>query len=582
MGKAITNTSKNDNNDETTKKHTTMKNRPTAFQVSQFALFASFVVDLIVCPHSKVEESFQLQATHDLIYHGLPLQRLNPWRTTTEEEEDLPYDHLKYPGVVPRTFTGPLILATLCNGLRMLLLPIIDIALDPMLMQFLSRFCLLTIVATGWIRLARAIHHKVAGTAAESWLLVITACQFHMPFYASRMLPNTFALAVVLHSFAAWVQGKVPQAAAVLVVGATVFRCDLILLLVSVGLTWIFVTKQLSIVKALQIGVLTGILSLVVTVPLDSWLWQRRRLLWPEGEVLYYNTILGKSSNWGTSPWYWYFLSAIPKAMLLTLVLVPLSFVRIVEYLISLENRWLRQGSAASPVMSLHQLLDAQWLEYILPILGFVSMYSFLGHKEMRFIFPAIPILNTAAAIGMARLGKLAFPEKNKKAHWIAKLAFGGGILCGVATLLASLAFVAVSCWNYPGGDALLELTKYIEELPEPPTTSILHVYIDVAAAMSGVSLFGQRAAKVSTPGVEWVFHKSGYEDEHSLESTTEFDQFTHLLSETANVSQNFQVIRTIYGNPKLNLRRFAIDRSPAIFVLERLGWSSDETMPTI
>eukprot|EP00980_Cylindrotheca_fusiformis_P026697 scaffold16988_cov78-Cylindrotheca_fusiformis.AAC.1 len=95
MGKAITNTT-NDNNDETTTKHTIMKNRPTAFQVSQIALFASFVVDLIVCPHSKVEESFQLQATHDLIYHGLPLQRLNPWRTTMATEEDLPYDRTYY------------------------------------------------------------------------------------------------------------------------------------------------------------------------------------------------------------------------------------------------------------------------------------------------------------------------------------------------------------------------------------------------------------------------------------------------------------------------------------------------------
>jgi hypothetical protein len=70
------------------------------YRIATTLLFATFIADLILCPHSKVEESFQLQATHDLFYHGIgPVYRstliLDAFDT---KNQTLPYDHLQYPG----------------------------------------------------------------------------------------------------------------------------------------------------------------------------------------------------------------------------------------------------------------------------------------------------------------------------------------------------------------------------------------------------------------------------------------------------------------------------------------------------
>jgi alpha-1,6-mannosyltransferase len=47
---------------------------------------------------------------------------------------------------------------------------------------------------------------------------------------------------------------------------------------------------------------------------------------------------------------------------------------------------------------------DSRVRSYVRPLFIYVLLYSILGHKELRFIFYAIPIFNVAGAVGLVRM----------------------------------------------------------------------------------------------------------------------------------------------------------------------------------
>jgi alpha-1,6-mannosyltransferase len=124
-------------------------------------------------------------------------------------------------------------------------------------------------------------------------------------------------------------------------------------------------------------GGITSVICIASTVLVDSQFWGR--WLWPELEVLHFNTVQNKSHEWGVSPWHWYFLVALPKSVTIS---VPLIFLGIIHH----------DGPS---------FFDYKLIKLMLPALIFVGLYSFLPHKELRFIFPALTIFNIGGAIGL-------------------------------------------------------------------------------------------------------------------------------------------------------------------------------------
>jgi alpha-1,6-mannosyltransferase len=519
-------------------------------QFSKCFLTATTLYSLFACPFSKVEESFGIQATHDLFYEGIPF--FLDSNTTT-------YDHLQYPGVVPRTFLGPFVWSWICQLVRFVILPGYDLAADPRLIQTLARLSQLIVTLHAWFRFADS-------TSVSSYLLLITACQFHLPFYASRMLPNSTATILTLHCYALWIQRRVSYAAVCLVFAAAVLRCDLILLLFTVGLSWL-ITRQLTVAAALRIGILTLMAAAILTVPFDSLMW--RQWVWPEMSVLYYNTVLNKSSDWGVSAWHWYWTAGLPKALLLTGLLVPWSVLRLPEQLVALEMVVFENQR---PPVRL-PWIDPTYLPFLLPALGFVTLYSLLGHKEVRFLFPVLPLFNLCAAVGLQRLERLARPsdkDKSSTTTRVGKVLFGLGIVGCIFSFVASSLFVAVSRWNYPGGQALRLLEQELQLQSVRSARKELRVHIDVAAAMTGVSLFEQRA--VQSLWLLTTFYKDGYESENQQTGNEEIVSFTHRVGESKEWS-GFHPIAVAPGNPRLDWRSWQIATVPSIYVLERDGW---------
>jgi len=472
-----------------------------------WALNLAAFLHIFVSPYTKVEESFNLQAIHDILYHGSNLDE---------------YDHHMFPGVVPRTFIGPLVISSIS-------FPVVAVVkllgISKVASQYIVRASLAFLVLWSFNIFKKAVNKRF-GSDVSLWLAAITLSQFHFLFYSSRPLPNIMALVPVLLCLSCWLRDLHTGFLLTASFAILVFRGELALLLGLVLLMELLVGR-ISFKRLIVVGILSLLLWPPFTMVVDSYFW--RRTTWPEAEVMYYNVYLNKSGDWGVMPPLWYFYSALPRALLSSLLLLP-----------------------AAP------LLDKRSLLLLLPTLSFIAIYSILPHKELRFIIYSIPLLNTAAAMTASGIWR------KRNTSFLLRL-LGVGLLGHLfLNFVLSLALARVSSLNYPGGEAI----KTLHNLKD--STSPVNVHLDVFTCQTGVSRFLQERH-------DWSYSKA-----ENL-TAEELSGFSHLLVEGSHrytlqlrpflETHDFLGEVEAYAGIEVQYNTFppvTVKTRPAIYILER------------
>ncbi|KAF8910453.1 Alg9-like mannosyltransferase family-domain-containing protein [Gymnopilus junonius] len=468
-------------------------------------ILATAWTHVALAPYTKVEESFNLHATHDVLMYGVGNENLRK------------YDHFTFPGAVPRTFVGSVLLAYISG-------PVIRAAAWAGLytskfdLQIIVRLVLATLNALTLSLIRRGTTRRF-GRITGLFFALLTCTQFHLPFWMGRTIPNMFAMIPV--NIAAYLMvDRAPSATkasnagiswaiALLTSAAVIFRAEILLLLAPLSLQLLY-TRHVSFFKLVKVGLISGLISLGATVLVDSYFWQQFPL-WPEFSGIYFNVVQGKSAEWGTSPRHTYLTSFLPKLLLASL---PLSVIGVIS-----DRRRI--------------------FALLLPSLLFLGLISNLGHKEWRFVVYVVPVFNVAAARGARWM------VSRRKNAFLGRLAFLAA--CGLifVNIFVTTLLTLASTRNYPGGEALFTFHQLYPKFRTSPTP---HIYVSNLAAQTGASLFLQLNAPPYYPHVpmkfelfvhpsqdaygkrtEWIYNKT---ENLSSSSFSSDSGFTHLISE--------------------------------------------------
>ncbi|WVQ85565.1 hypothetical protein IAT38_007731 [Cryptococcus sp. DSM 104549] len=452
--------------------------------------FLTFLVTgthVLLSPYTKVEESFTLHAVHDVLAYGFGPQNLKLW------------DHVTFPGAVPRSFLPPILLGLLSYPLSTagVALGVVTSKLD---VQLVVRLTLASVFSLSFNHLGRTLGRKY-GPSAWAWYAILGLGSFHIPYYAGRTLPNFMALPGVLYSISLILgaSGGAPaarrekkqslrKAIVLLTALAAVVRLELALFVLPVALSLVL-CGQATVGEVFGWGVLGGFGSLAISSPIDYFLWtpslshpffpftSHLQLLWPELSSAYYNAVEGHASEWGIMPFHYYFTNSLPKLLTGSSALLAVAIGGFTLRAAGLEAQipLLRCWGHSAGARGVNDVLKLFGLGVII-LLGGMSA---LGHKEWRFILPAIPIFQILSALSASSLWNA--PASRPWLRAVARLAVLGTVALNLAAT-AGMTFLSIG--NYPGG----EVWKVLEGIPGLKEGGV--VYFPSYPLQTGASLF--------------------------------------------------------------------------------------------
>jgi alpha-1,6-mannosyltransferase len=243
---------------------------------SKTLLLFSVVFYIWLCPYTKVEESFNIQATHDLLFLQNVAELAQKSSTAAAisnhyfKEYLTDFDHLEFPGVVPRTFLGSIFLAVVSMPIK----AVLELSKFPKI--FSQYFVRLSLGVCSWMSFtlfSDSVSRRF-GPRAGSLTCILASLQFHIPFYMSRTLPNTFALIGCLIAYSIWLNGRGLRALLVITVTMMIFRCDLLMLLAPLTLQ-LLLCREVPFWLTACLGLGAGVFSVSLSVAVDSVFWQR-------------------------------------------------------------------------------------------------------------------------------------------------------------------------------------------------------------------------------------------------------------------------------------------------------------------
>lgn len=443
-------------------------------KVLDATLIALVSFHLVISPFTKVEESFNIQAIHDILKFGIfPLETIDN------------YDHKQFPGVVPRTFLGSLVVAGLAKPI-LLLSSAFGFEIEGYELQKLVRAVLGLVNVLMLIRLRDSIN-KITFSDKKSkrkgligfWYTTLLLSQFHLLYYSSRTLPNFIALPLVNFSLSKIIQGDLSGLTWLAFTGI-VFRLEVGLFGLIIAIVSSLGFGQSNIFGNIIYLAMGTLLGGFTSFCIDSYFWGRPLI--PEIDSFIFNIVQGKSTEWGTEPWDTYF-----KKYLFQLFRPPVILMLAIPGSINdPANDGTKFGDKKSAPHPARYSLRILFISSIL----FIAAMSFQPHKEWRFIVYTIPIFTLQAANGVTNIcQKWGLSVLNKVLIFI----IGANVI--ISSLL-SLHMGYISSFNYPGGDALQFTNNYILENYKNETVS---VHMDVPACMTGITRFGELDGKFAS-----------------------------------------------------------------------------------